>query len=183
MVLPMIFNQMGLIGHIFAPLLFLAILFAGITSALGFLEPILSSLSSKFNIPRKRVATYLTVIGCIGSLMLTTGIGSYLVGIIDSFVNEFGILLLIGIQCIIFGWIYGLDYLVPILNENATFKVGKVWMGIIKYVLPIFLILIWTFGIVNLFKDAGIFQLTIDIIIFVVVFIVSLILTKFKSFS
>ena len=35
-VFPMIFNIMGPFGHILAPLLFLAILFAGITSALGF---------------------------------------------------------------------------------------------------------------------------------------------------
>lgn len=181
MVLPMIFNQMGIIGHIFAPLLFLAILFAGITSALGFLEPMLSSLSSKFNISRKRTATYLSVIGCICSLMLTTGIGSYLVQIIDSFVNQFGILLLIGVQCVIFGWIYGLDYIIPVLNENGILKVGKVWVGIIKYVLPIFLIIIWTAGIVALFSNAGIFELAIDILIIVVVFVVGFVLTRIKS--
>ena len=35
-VFPMIFNMMGIVGRILAPMLFLAILFAGITSALGF---------------------------------------------------------------------------------------------------------------------------------------------------
>ena len=181
MVLPMVFNSMGLIGHIFAPLLFLAILFAGITSALGYLEPMLSSLSSKFNIPRKKAATYLTIIGCIFSLMLTTGIGSYLVGIMDSFVNECGILLLIGVQCIIFAWIYGLDHFIPALNENGIFKVGKVWKTIIKYVLPIFLFIIWILGIIDLFSTAGQFELIVDIIILVAVFVVSFVLTRTKT--
>ena len=181
MVLPMIFNQMGLVGHIFAPLLFLAILFAGITSAIGFLEPLLSSSTHKFNISRKKAATYLSIIGCICSLMLTTGIGSYLVQIIDTLVNEFGILLLIGIQCVIFGWVYGLDDLVSLLNENGILKVGKVWKGIIKYILPIFIFIIWTLGIISLFTNAGIFTLTIDILIIVVVLVVSFILTKDKS--
>ena len=89
-VFPMIFNIMGPIGRILAPLLFLAILFAGITSALGFFEPMLSSTSAKFNLGRKKTAAILSIIGCVFSVLLTTGISSYLVGIIDSFVNQFG---------------------------------------------------------------------------------------------
>lgn len=108
-VFPMIFNIMGPIGRILAPLLFLAILFAGVTSALGFFEPMLNSTSDKLGWSRKKTATVMAVIGCACSLILTTGISSYLVGIIDTFVNEFGILLLIGIQCIIFAWFYGVE--------------------------------------------------------------------------
>ncbi|MBE6505784.1 MAG: sodium-dependent transporter [Methanobrevibacter millerae] len=180
-VFPMVFNIMGPIGRIIAPLLFLAILFAGITSALGFLEPMLNSLTVKFNMSRKKVATILSIIGCMFSLMLTTGISSYLVGIIDSFVNEFGILLLIGAQCIIFGWIYGLDHLMPVLNENGHLKVGRLWKLIIRYILPIFLIIIWVIGIVQLFGKADTFELIVDVIIIVAVLVVSFALTKVKT--
>ena len=180
-VFPMIFNIMGPIGRVIAPLLFLAILFAGITSALGFFEPMLNSISAKFSMSRKRAATILSVIGCVFSLMLTTGISSYLVGIIDSFVNEFGILLLIGVQCIIFAWFYGLDHFVPILNEHGLLKVGKVWKTIIKYVLPIFLIIIWAIGIVQLFASAEPFAIMIDLVIIIGVLVVSFALTKFKA--
>ena len=119
-VFPMIFNIMGPIGRVLAPLLFLAILFAGITSALGFFEPMLNSTVDKLGWSRKKAATILGIIGCAFSLILTTGISSYLVGIIDSFVNEFGILLLIGVQCIIFAWFYGVDKFLPALNECST---------------------------------------------------------------
>ena len=180
-VFPMIFNIMGPIGRIIAPLLFLAILFAGITSALGFFEPMLSSLSVKLNMSRKRAATILAIIGCIFSLMLTTGISSYLVGIIDSFVNEFGILLLIGVQCIIFAWFYGLDKFLPVLNEHGILKVGTIWKVIIKYILPIFLIVIWVIGIVQLFGKADFFELIVDLIIIVSVVVVSFALTKYKA--
>ena len=112
-VFPMIFNIMGPIGRVLAPLFFLAILFAGITSALGFFEPMLSSTSSKFNFSRSKAATILSIVGCCFSIMLTTGISSYLIGIIDTFVNQFGILLLIGVQCIIFAWFYNLDNIIP----------------------------------------------------------------------
>ena len=179
-VFPMIFNIMGPIGRVLAPLLFLAILFAGITSALGFFEPMLNSTVDKLGWSRKKAATILGIIGCAFSLILTTGISSYLVGIIDSFVNEFGILLLIGVQCIIFAWFYGVDNFLPALNECSTFKVGKTWMFIIKYLLPIVLIVMWAIGIVTLFSSAKEFEIIIDLIIIIAVLGAGFVLTKIK---
>ena len=179
-VFPMIFNVMGPIGRIMAPLLFLAILFAGITSALGFLEPMLSTLRDKLGWSRKKAATLLCIVGCCISLLLTCGISSYLVKIIDTFVNEFGILLLIGIQCIIFAWFYGVDRFIPALNESSTFKVGRLWSLIIKYLLPCVLIVLWIVGIYNLFSTAKTFELVIDVIIMVGVLVFAVILTRLK---
>ena len=182
-VFPMIFNIMGPIGRILAPLLFLAILFAGVTSALGFFEPMLNSTSAKLGWSRKKTATVLAVIGCAFSLLLTTGISSYLVGIIDAFVNEFGILLLIGVQCIIFAWFYGVEHFLPALNEHSTFKVGKTWSFVIKYLLPIVLIVMWVIGIVTLFSTAKRFEIIIDLIIIFAVIVSAVVLTKIKNAS
>lgn len=179
-VFPMIFNIMGPIGRIIAPLLFLAILFAGITSALGFLEPMLNTTADKLGWSRKKTATVLAVIGCIFSLILTSGISSYLVGIIDSFVNEFGILILIGIQCIIFAWYYGIDKFLPVLNGLSIINVGKTWKFVIKYLLPCVLIVMWVIGIISLFSTAKPFELIIDVIIIVMVFVFAALLTKVK---
>lgn len=182
-VFPMIFNVMGPIGRIMAPLLFLAILFAGITSALGFFEPMLNSTTSKMGWSRKKTTTVLAIIGCAFSLLLTTGISSYLVQIIDSFVNEFGILLLIGVQCIIFAWVYGLDHIMPVLNENSIFKVGKKWSFIIKYLLPVVLIVMWVIGIIQLFTTAKSFEIIIDLIIIIMVLVFGVALTRIKPRS
>ena len=182
-VFPMIFNIMGPIGRILAPMLFLAILFAGITSALGFFEPMLNSTSAKLGWSRKKTATILSIIGCVFSVILTTGISSYLVGIIDSFVNEFGILLLIGVQCIIFAWFYGVEHFLPALNESSTFKVGKTWAFVIKYLLPTVLIIMWAIGIIQLFSTAKSFEIMIDLIIIVAVLVFAVILTKIKPAS
>ena len=182
-VFPMIFNIMGPIGRVLAPLLFLAILFAGITSALGFFEPMLNSASVKLGWSRTKTATVLSIVGCAFSVILTTGISSYLVGIIDGFVNEFGILLLIGIQCIIFAWFYGVEHFIPALNEHSTFKVGKTWTFIIKYLLPCVLIVMWVIGIVQLFSSAKQFEIMVDIIIIVAVLVSSVLFTKIKPRS
>ncbi len=179
-VFPMIFNIMGPIGRILAPLLFLAILFAGITSALGFLEPMLSTTSDKLGWSRKKTATVLSIVGCVISLILTSGISSYLVGIIDTFVNEYGILVLIAIQCIIFAWFYGLDKFLPALNGLSIINVGRTWKLVIKYVLPCFLILMWANGLVKMLKTAQPFEIIVDVIILVAVMVSAIVLTRAK---
>ena len=180
-VFPMIFNIMGLMGHILAPLLFLAILFAGITSAVGIFEPMVSSTEEKLKWSRKRTVSLLCIVGGIFSLIFTTGISSYLVGIVDGFVNEFGILFLIAIQCIIFTWIFDVDSLMPVINENSRFKVGSLWKAIIKYVLPIFLIGMWLVGVYGLFTDVDSFEAIVYVIIMLIVLFFSAILTKINS--
>ena len=180
-VFPKIFSLMGVIGHILAPLFFLAVLFAGISSAFAFFEPIIGSISSKSNMSRKKLVTILSVIGCLCSLAFTCGISSYLVGIVDGFVNKFGILLLIAIQCVVFGWYYGAEKVIPVLNEKSRIKIGTIWTAIIKYILPIFLIIIWMIGIADLFMNVSQFELMVDIGIIVIVLVLSAIFYKMKS--
>ena len=48
-VLPEIFDVMGPVGRIIAPLLFLSILFAGFTSSLALFEPLLASVQQPFS--------------------------------------------------------------------------------------------------------------------------------------
>ena len=182
-VFPMIFNIMGPIGHIFAPLLFISILFAGVTSAIGIFEPMVNSTLHKFNWSRKKAVTVLSIIGCMISLVFTTGCGSYLVEVVDSFINAYGVIILIAIQCIVFAWVYDIDSLISVLNENNKFKVGKLWKLIVKYVLPIFLIVLWVMGVYNSVFKADSFTLMVYGIIAVVVLIFSIILTKINSKS
>ena len=179
-VFPMIFNIMGPIGRIIAPLLFLAILFAGITSALGFFEPMLNTTTDKLGWSRKRTATVLVIIGCIFSLILTSGISSYLVSIIDTFVNEFGILILIAVQCIVFAWFYGIDKFLPALNGLSVINVGRIWKFVIKYLLPCILVVIWVVGMFKLFSTAKTFEIIVDLAIIILVTVFAIFLNRVR---
>ena len=118
--------------------------------------------------------------GCALSLLLTSGISSYLVGIIDTFVNEFGILILIGIQCIIFAWFYGVDKLMPALNGKSIVDVGRTWKFVIKYLLPCVLIVMWAAGIIQLFSTAKPFEIIVDVVIIAGVMVFAAILNRVK---
>ena len=177
-VFPQIFNTMGGMGHVIAPLLFISILFAGFTSAFALFEPLLSSLCNKLGWSRKKGVTILTIVACVVTVIFSTGCSSYLVGVVDGFVNNFGILILIGVQAIIFGWLYGVEKVIPVLNEFSTFKVGKTWVFTLKYLLPILLIIVWIFGVVDLFHNESAFEIIIYAIITIIVVGLSAAFTK-----
>lgn len=180
-VFPRIFNVMGPIGHIIAPLLFIAILFAGITSAVAVFEPMINSTSTKLKWSRKKTVTVLSIIGCAFSLLFTTGISSYLVGIVDGFITEFCILLLIVLQSVIFTWFYDVEGLIPILNENDRVKVGKWWVVILKYILPVFLLIMWLSGVHDLVLHSNSFEIGVFTVIAVAILILSYVFTNIKD--
>ena len=179
-IFPQIFNVMGPMGRIIAPLLFISILFAGFTSSFALFEPLLSSLCEKFGWSRKKGVTILTIVACIGTVIFSTGISSYLVSIVDEFINNFGILILIGIQAIIFGWFLGFEKVLPVLNEFSTFKVGKTWIFILKYILPILIIGVWAYGLIELVNNERPVKIIIDLIIMAIVVGLSILFTKLK---
>ena len=182
-VLPEIFDVMGPVGRIIAPLLFLSILFAGFTSSLALFEPLLASVCDKFNWSRRKGVTVLTVIACCGSLLFSTGISSHLVEIVDTFVNEFGILILIALQAIIFTRYLDIAELVSVLNKNSAIKVGKKWKFILKYILPAMLIVMWIIGVGQLVYEVDLFKLGIYILITFLVLGLSIFFTMSNSIS
>lgn len=67
------------------------------------------------------------------------------------------------------------------LNENDRVKVGKSWMFVLKYILPIFLFLMWGTGVYNLLLDANNFELIIYGMITVAILILSYIFTNISE--
>jgi NSS family neurotransmitter:Na+ symporter len=122
----------------------------------------------------------LTIIGCAGSLIFTSGISSYLVGIVDAFLNQFAILALVAVQCVIFGWSYGVEKLIPVLNEKSILKVGFMWTNVIKYILPVLIAIMWIIGAISLFENSTSFKIMVNIAIFASLLVISAILYKIK---
>ena len=180
-VFPMIFNIMGPVGHIFAPFLFIAILFAGITSAIAIMEPMVNSIMHKFDWTRKKAVTVLVCIGCCMSMIFTTGAGSYLVGVIDTFLNNFCLIPLIAVQCVVFTQFTDLDAIISILNENSKINVNKIWIYIIKYILPVCLLFMWIMGVNDLIWEMGTFKLAVYTVLTIVILVISRFLSKTES--
>ena len=180
-VFPQVFNIMGPAAQVIAPLFFLCILFAGITSIIALLEGVCYSLADKFSLSREKSVTIVSVFGVMISAIFATASGSTILGVFDAFLNNFALLLAVLLECIIFGWVYDFNELVRTLNENSRIKVGKLWKLIIKFILPICIFLLWAQGIYTTLSSDDDVSIIIRTILITILIIVPFILTKLPA--
>ncbi len=175
--IPEILNIMGPYGYIIGPLFFLCVFFAGMTTTISYLEPLVLSISKKFKVSRNKASSLLCLIGFIISLIFATGSGSYILTLFDGFINQFGILFGIICQCLIFGWYYNIDNILEVINSNSKRSVGRVWKFVIKFLIPVILFIVWITGLIDLFSSGQFSSLIIQLIIAIVLIVVPLVLT------
>ena len=145
------------------------------------IEPLSFSIQNKFNINRKRTVTILCVIGAAASMIYATSFGGTLLEYIDSYVNQISGLFCIVLEVILFAWIFKAETLIDFLNSKSkSIKIGKTYLFIVKYILPLFILIIWIGGIVGVTKIYSFDKLIITISIAILLIAVSLALTLKK---
>ncbi|MCC7553689.1 MAG: sodium-dependent transporter [Methanobacteriaceae archaeon] len=179
--LPQVFNAMGDVAYILGPMFFLCILFVGIISIISLIEPFTHSISEKFDFSRKKSTTLICTIGFLASMVFSTGFGSYLLIVYDSFLNNVALILGIVLECVIFGWFYSIDDLMDLLNENSFIKIGNWWKNIVKYVLPVVLSILLIKGAYDNILTSSIEENIIVLILVLILVIIPLILTNIKK--
>lgn len=178
--LPSIFNVLGTVGRIIGPLFFFAILISGISSAIACFEPFVDSMESEFNISRKKAVTILIGICFLISLLFTTRASTIILSYFDFFINNILVLILIIVQCVLFGFIYKRNDLIEVLNRNSRFKIMGSWLTfIIKYIIPVVLAILIVYGIYQLVIDINLVAIVIYISLTLFTIIFALILNHY----
>ena len=179
---PTVFNILDELAYIIGPLFFITIYIAGITSILSMIEPLSFSIQSKFNISRKRTVTILCIVGGLASLVYATSFGSALLEYVDSYVNQISGLFCVVLECILFAWIFKAEKLIDFLNSKSkSVKIGKTWLFIVKYILPLCLMIIWIGGMSTVLSTYSFDKVLITITVALIIFVVCLILTLKKA--
>ena len=181
-VYPTVFNVLGQWAYVLGPLFFLAVYLAGLTSILSTIEPLSFSIQNKFGLTRSRTMTMLIIIATAVSMIYATAFGGELLGFVDTFINQIALLFGIIVECILFAWIFKAEKLVNFLNERSkTIKLGKWWLIIVKYVLPIFISIIWIGGLIDVARSGSYNQLNFTLVSAIILVIATLILTVLPS--
>jgi NSS family neurotransmitter:Na+ symporter len=111
-------------------------------------------------------------------MIFATAFGGELLTIVDAFINHFAILLGVIVECIIFAWVFKAERLIDFMNSRSkTIKLGKWWLVIVKYILPIFVSIVWIGGVIDLMEQGSSTQLIITIISAVILLVSTLVFT------
>jgi len=153
--MPEAFAQLGVIGQLVGPLFFFLLAVAAFSSMISILEPSVAFLTQKFSMSRMK-ATGVILLVCI-SLSLVSIAGHNVwkdvsVGALDNpfefmkyFADDF-LLLLVGTGMSVFvGWRLQKVIDADTMGISST-TMMNLWVFILKWVSPIFLMTIWTLG-------------------------------------
>ena len=177
-VYPTVFNVLGQWAYVLGPLFFLTVYLAGLTSILSTIEPLSFSIQNKFGWSRSKTMTILIIVGALISMVYATSFGGDLLGFVDTFINQIALLLGVILECIIFAWIFKAERLIDFLNSRSkTIKLGKWWLVIVKYILPIFIAIIWVGGLIDVINNGTITQLNFTIVSAAILLIATLVFT------
>jgi len=141
-------------------LMFFFMLFTlGIDSAFSIVEGVVTGLVDKFNWNRGKTLLAVCLAGAMGSLIFVTKGGLYWLDIVDYFTNNFNMIVIGIIECLLAGWIYGSDKIRIFFNETGTIKFGIWWDAMIRFVTPLALLGISVLWIIdNLKQNYGGYQ-------------------------
>lgn len=149
---PKVFTMMGIWGNILGILFFVCLVCAGITSAVSLVEAIAAAIMDKFGWAREKVVTGICAIGFLISTVFATNAGLYLLDIMDSFINNYGIVTVGLLEAFVIGWIIKPKEIREHTNRISYFKIGRWWDLIIKYVTPTLLVISLIQSLVTEFK-------------------------------
>jgi len=152
-VYPEAIRQLPIGQSIFGVMFFVVLILAGLSSGVSLIEAFTCSLIDKFGFKREKVVTFVCVLGFLGSLIFTTRAGLLILDITDHYVTNFGLVTAGFLECILVGWIFKARKAREHINESGGRQVSIIWEICIRYITPIFLLVMVTLSIISEFKD------------------------------
>lgn len=142
--MPMIFQKIAL-SAFFGCLWFLLLFLAGITSSVSLAQPSIAFLEDEFNISKKKAVIVFGIVSFILCQPAIFFLKHGAVNELDFWGGTFCLVLFATIETILFGWVFGIEKAWKEMHHGADLKIPTVYKFIIKYVTPLFLLLILGF--------------------------------------
>ena len=136
----------------FGILFFVMLLTLAVDSAFSLVEAVASAVQDKWNIKHRTALLSVGGISFIFGLIFVTGAGLLWLDIVDHFMEHFGLIAVVLVECIVLGWFYKTDKLKNHLNRVSTIKIGNWWIWFIKIVIPAILLYLLISQFVNEIK-------------------------------
>lgn len=152
--LPVVFAQMGPAGNFIGAIWFFMLFLAAITSSISMYQPTLAFFQESLGVSRRRATTIMVSICAVGSfLVMFYSKGGVFRDTIDNWVGTFLIFVLAGVQIICFSWVFGIEKGWKEMHAGANMKVPVFYKFIMKWVAPLYLLIVFFFFCKNNLGD------------------------------
>ena len=139
--MPIVFQQLPL-GQVLGALWFGLLFFAGITSSVAMLTPIVAFFREEFGVRRETVCYALGAVVLVFGLMHVALLEHGVLNEWDFWAGTFGLVVLATVETIVFVWIFKPENAWRALHEGADMRIPRVFKFIITYVTPLYLLIV-----------------------------------------
>lgn len=142
--MPLVLNEMPM-GRLFGFFWFILLFLAGITSSISLAQPAIAFLEDEFNLSRKKAVTIFAVATFLLCHMAIFGISdgnTTAIDELDFWATNVCLVVFALVEVILFAWVFGIDKAWTELHHGSDIIIPRIYRHIIKYVTPIFIILI-----------------------------------------
>ncbi len=139
--MPLVLNQLPLsqlLGFCWFGLLFLA----GVTSSVSLAQPAVAFLEDEFDISRRKAVFIFAAAAFILCQPAIFFLGNGVVDELDFWGGTFFLVVFATIEVILFAWVFGMDKAWDEIHHGADMRVPGVYKFVIKFVTPLFLLVI-----------------------------------------
>jgi SNF family Na+-dependent transporter len=147
--LPTLFNNWGWFAPVAGAMWFGLLFFAGITSSLAMGQPLMAFLEDEFGVVRQRAAL---VFGAITLLLGFVCVWLYPGGAFDQFdfwTGTFSLVVFALLEAFIFAYVFGMEKGWEEITRGADMRVPGIFRYVIKYVTPLFILVIFVGSLVR----------------------------------
>ncbi|MFD1425745.1 sodium-dependent transporter [Kroppenstedtia sanguinis] len=147
-VFPQIINQFPGFNSFFGVLFFGSLLFAGFTSTISILEPVIASVREKFNLSRWVAVNWICGLAFLLSLLYTTHGGLRYLDTVDHFINQYGVALGGLVEVVFIAWFARkLKEMQTHINDISDVQIGNWWNLCLMVITPVMVIVMTGFSL------------------------------------
>lgn len=121
---------------------FSLLFFAGVTSSISIIQPAVSFLEDELSYSKKRSVIVTAIFTFIMSILGVFGLEAGAIDELDFWGGTFSLVVFGTFEAILFGWFFGIEKGWEELSHGSHIKIPNVFKFILKYVTPLYLIII-----------------------------------------
>ncbi len=144
----------GWFNAIFGAIFYLCLITLAIDSAFSIVEGVSTAVSDKFKLNPRKTTLTICIIAAVISVLYITRAGLAILDIVDHWCNDFSMILIGVLECIVVGWLFKPKKVLEEANQNdGRFKMPAWWfITSIKFIAPLSLAGFFVWNFVNYAK-------------------------------
>lgn len=152
-------TNVGWVNAIFGLVFYLCLASLAIDSAFSIVEGVSTAVSDRFRLHARKTTKIVCLVAAIISIIFITKSGLAWLDIVDNWTNQYNMIIIGALECIVVGWIFKPQKVLDEVNRNTDkYKMPKWWFtASIKFIAPIALTIFCIWNLYTLFAGGGVY--------------------------